>query len=113
MIDTPTTTVTILGGPVTYDDLGDPIDGNTILQSGVPMAIHAKGKVVATESDTEARVVRYHTGRAPNWAAPYLSGDGRLRDERTNEIYIIDDVEIPQNAAVPQDVRLDLRRVTS
>lgn len=112
MIVTPTTTVTILGTPGGdgTDEYGDPVEDQAEALTGIPAAIHAGREVVATESDPEARVVRYFTARLPHGTP--VTGAQRLRDERTGDVYLVDNVTVPQHPALPQDVRLDLRRVT-
>ena len=109
MIAVPTTTVTILGGQ-TESDYGDPMDSDTVIATDIPAAIVEGRQIIATESDLQARVVRYYTGRVPNGTA--IDDSQKIRDERTGEVYSIDNVTAPRNAIIPQDVRLDLRRVT-
>lgn len=109
----PTTTVTILGTPGgtgDTDEWGDPETDSTPGATGIPAAIHTGREVVATESDPAAVVVRYFTGRLP--AGTTVTSGQRLQDDRTGDIYLIDQVTIPQSSTAPQDLRLDLRRVT-
>jgi len=105
----PTTTITILGG-ATSSDYGDVLDSDTPAGAGIPASIMEGRQVVATESDQQARIIRYYTGRLPHGTV--ITDAQRIRDERTNEVYSIDNVTTPQNPVIPQDVRLDLRRVT-
>lgn len=109
MLTTPTTTITALGGTSTspYEDT---VDGTTAVATGVPASIIEGREVMATESDPQARVIRYYIGRVP--AGTDTSAWVRIRDERSNTVYVIDNVTSPTNPAVPMDVRLDLRRVT-
>lgn len=109
MIATPTTTVSILGGG-TDSDFGDVLDSDTPATSGIPASIIEGRQVVATESDPQARIIRYYTGRLP--AGTVVDDSQRIKDENTNEVYVIDNVTFPQNPVIPSDVRLDLRRVT-
>jgi hypothetical protein len=109
VIATPNTTVSILGGS-SESDYGDVLDDDTPAGSGIPAMIIEGRQVVATESDAQARVIRYYTGRLPNGTV--IDDTNRLRDEQTNEVYSIDNVTDPKNAVIPMDVRLDLRRVT-
>lgn len=104
-----TTTVTILGGS-SQDGYGDTVEGVDAIATGVPMSINEGRQVVATEGQAQARTVRYYTGRAPHGLQ--VDDTQRIRDERTGDIYLIDNVSRPSHAAVPQDTRLDLRRVT-
>jgi len=109
----PTTTVSILGTPggaPAHDEHGDVVDSSTPYATDVPCAIATGREVVATESDQSAVVVRYFTGRMA--AGTVVTDAQRILDERTGDVYMIDHVTEPQNAVAPQDVRLDLRRVT-
>ena len=106
----PTTTVTILGGTTT-NPWGDPTEGEDVIRADVPIAIHEQNVKVLTESDPAQVINRVYTGRAPHWSKDLFTNARRIKDQRTDEIYLIDAVTRPQNAAVPQDVRLDLRRV--
>lgn len=103
------TTVDILGGQDTVDDWGDPVEGTTVLVSGVPATITEGRQVVATESDPQAVAVHYYTGRVP--AGTPVTGANRVRDA-SGTLYVVDFVNVPSNPAVPGDIRLDLRRVT-
>jgi hypothetical protein len=109
MIAIPTTTVTILGGS-TQSDFDDVLDSDTPAGANIPASIVEGRQIVATESDAQARVVRYYTGRLPHNTV--IDSSNRIRDERTGETYVIDNVTTPRNPIIPQDVRLDLRRVT-
>ncbi len=109
MIAVPNTTVSILGGS-SNSDYGDVIDDDEPAGSGIPAMIIEGRQIVATESDPQARVIRYYTARLPHGTA--VDDTHRLRDERTGDVYSIDNVTYPMNAVIPMDVRLDLRRVT-
>jgi hypothetical protein len=106
----PTTRVTVLGG-LTESEFGDPQDGTDEIATGIPAGIHESTVTTATESDPAAIVRRMYVGRFPVWARVHLNGARRIRDEKTGEVYVIDAVSRPQNASLPQDVRVDLRRV--
>jgi hypothetical protein len=109
VIAVPNTTVSILGGDAPDSDFGDVLDSDTPAGSGIPASIIEGRQVVATESDPQARIIRYYTGRLP--AGTEVNDSQKLRDEVTGFIYVIDNVTEPQNPVIPQDVRLDLRRV--
>jgi hypothetical protein len=109
VIAIPNTTVSILGGDAPDSDFGDVLDSDTPAGSGIPASIIEGRQVVATESDPQARIIRYYTGRLP--AGTEVNDSQKLRDEVTGFIYVIDNVTEPQNPVIPQDVRLDLRRV--
>lgn len=108
MIATPNTLVSILGGTV-ESDYGDVLDGNVPAAVHVPASIVEGRQVVATEGDQQARVIRYYMGRLPNGTP--VTGANRLLDERTGDIYVVDNVTRPHNPTIAPDVRLDLRRV--
>jgi hypothetical protein len=108
VIAVPNTTVTILGGN-TESEYGDVLDSDTPAGTGIPCSIVEGRQIVSTESDAQARAVNYYTGRLPNGTV--VTEKNRLRDDRTGETYSIDHVTRPHNAMIPQDVRLDLRRV--
>lgn len=110
MIATPNDLVDILGGADTTSEYGDPIEGTQTLAADVPAAIIAGRRVVLTESDPQATVVHYYTGRLPHGTA--VDASNRLRSKRTGDTYVVDYVETPTNPIIPSDVRLDLRRVT-
>ena len=109
MLTIPTTTVTLLAGS-TANDYGDEVDSNTAVATGIPASIIEGREVVATESDAQARVIRFYFGRVP--AGTEVNSGQRLKDERSLQIYVINNVTAPTNPAVPMDIRLDLRRVT-
>jgi hypothetical protein len=108
MIAIPTTVVSILGGQ-TDSDYGDPVDSNTVIATKIPAAIVEGRQVVATESDSQARIIRYYTARLPHGTV--IDDSQKIRDEVNGDVYSIDNVTVPQNPIIPQDVRLDLRRV--
>ena len=110
MITTPTTTVAILGGG-SSSTWGDDIEGTTARVTGIPAAIHEGVIRVATESDPQARAIRFYTARLPHGADVPTTAE-RLQDEQSGVIYVVDAVTTPVNPALPQDVRVDLRRVT-
>lgn len=109
-----TTTVDILGGAGTVDEWGDPVEGAEPLYSGVPARITERRQVVATESDAQAVTVHYYVGRLP--AGTQVTADNRLREpagDPDGRLYAIDYVrDTPGTVVAPDEVRLDLRRVT-
>lgn len=108
MFAQPTTTVSILGGEQTSDDLGDPVESQTVLAAGVPASIMEQARQVTEPNDMRAQTVRFFTGRLPSGTV--VSTANRILDERTGQIYVIDSVA---NVAAPthtNDIRLDLRR---
>jgi hypothetical protein len=105
-----TTTITPLG-EVTSTTYGDELDSETALaEEAIPASIIEGRETVATESDPQARIIRYYIGRVPYGTD--TTGWERIRDDRSGQVYVIDNVTAPTNPAVPMDTRLDLRRVT-
>jgi hypothetical protein len=107
----PTTTVTLLGGTASVDQYGDPDESTSVLADHVPASLIERAMpTVSTESDLQAVVVRYSVCRVPQGTP--VDDLSRVRDERTGYVYSVDTVTQPQHATTPQDIRLDLRRVS-
>lgn len=104
----PTTTVSILGGAQTNDDLGDPVESQTVLAAGVPASIMEQAHRTTTPNTMEPRTVRFYTGRVPHGTV--VSSSNRILDERTGDIYVIDAVANVASPIATNDVRLDLRK---
>lgn len=103
------TTADILGGADVLDEWGYPAEGNEVLAAGVPITITEGRQVVATESDPQAVAVHYYTGRVP--AGTVVTSANRIRTSN-GDLYMVDYVATPASPVIPEDVRLDLRRVT-
>lgn len=103
-----TTTVAVLRGETT-DDYGDPVDDDTPIRGGVPVSLIERDRRVYVPAEGRTTIVRQVTGRArPN--ADIREGD-RLRDERTQSIYLVEGVSRPSSPIGAADMRLVLRRV--
>jgi hypothetical protein len=103
------TRVTILRGGGT-DSFGDPVDLAKTVASGVTASIMERNKTVTNPVDGTVRQVRYYVGRVPS-GTDIRTGD-RVRDERTNTVYVFDASSEAANPVRGSDIRLDLRRVT-
>lgn len=103
------TTVSILRGADT-DSFGDPVDTLTVVATGVTASIIEQRKTVTTPVDGNVRQVRFTTGRLPA-GTDVRTGD-RIKDEKTNRIYVFDASSQPENSVRTNDIHLDLRRVT-
>jgi hypothetical protein len=111
VIVTPTTYATILGGAEGENEWGDPVEGDTELYTRVPCALHEQPRhTTSDEGQREPVTIIFVTGYIPRRYE--VTGANRLRDERTGDIYLIDKVTRPQHPSMPQDTRLDLRRVS-
>lgn len=107
----PTTTVTLLGGASTPDEYGDHDESTTVLATNVPCSLIRRSiPTVNTESDMQAVIVRYYVGRVPHGTP--VTELSRVRDDRTGHVYSVDLVDTPEHPTTPQDIRLDLRRVS-
>lgn len=109
MITRANTTVAVLRGTTT-DDYGDPVDSNTEVATGIPASILERRRDTTTPDDGQPRTVIFYTGRVP-YGTDLQEGD-RIKDERTSEVYVIDDHTRTENPLIKPDVRLDLRRVS-
>jgi hypothetical protein len=111
MINIPTTYGTILGGAGTENEWGDPIEGSEELHTRVPTALHVQPiRSTSDEGQREPVVIEFWTAYVPNHLD--VTDAQRFRDERTGLVYLIDHVIRPPHAGMPQDTRLDLRRVS-
>lgn len=110
-----TTTVDILGDtdpdqPPPTNGWGDEVEESGVKLADVPATIVERPARVATESSREPVTIHFYVGRVPN-GTPVTEAD-RIRDQRDGLIYQVDYVSRPASAVLPQDVRLDLKRVT-
>lgn len=105
-----TTTVTVLRGTGT-DDFGDPVDLDGIVYSGIPASI-------LQSRSNRSRPVEGRTDNAVTFVcrifrpAVELRRDDRIRDERTDAVYTVDDAPGVTNPVGLNVVRANLRRVT-
>ncbi len=109
MIAQATTTIAVLRGTST-DVYGDETDTATAVRTGIPASLIEQTRRVTTRDDPTPRIVRYAVGRVT--AGTDVTDQDRIKDERTNAIYIVDAVSSMNSAAVAADLRLDLRRTT-
>lgn len=107
----PTTTVTILGGAETTDDLGDLVSGETVTASGVPCSLLEQTRRITSKSDQRVQVVTFVTARLPGDAVVTLTD--RLRDEATGVVYFVESVTRVGSPVTVNDLRLDLRKASS
>lgn len=107
----PTTTVTLLAGTATKDSYGDEDEATTPVATGVPAALVERTlPTVSTESDPQAVVVQYYVCRVPQGTP--VTDLSRVKDERTGDIFAVDSITRPLHPTTPQDIRLNLRRVS-
>lgn len=102
-----TTTVSVLGGSST-DAFGDDTDGTTVLASGIPVSLTESTRTAMEPVTQTPRIIRTHVCRLP----PDTDVDetNRIKDETTNEIYIVVAVTRNANPVIAQGLRADLKR---
>lgn len=103
-----TTLISVLRGS-TVDEFDDEVDGATVIAIGIPAAIVEQSRTVRTESDPTPRAVSYYLGRVKYGTD--IKAEDRIKDEKTNQVYIVDDVHTVANPFMVNDVRIELRRV--
>lgn len=109
MLARATTRVSVLRG-TTVDAFGDEQDASTVAASGIPASLIEQTRVATTRDDPTPRVIRYTVGRVP--PGTDVTEDDRIKDEVTEEVYIVTAVSTNANPAMAQPLRLDLKRTT-
>ncbi|WP_199546594.1 hypothetical protein [Streptomyces sp. N35] len=102
-----TTRVTILGGSST-DAFGDETDGATVLATAIPASLIEASRTASEPITGTPRIVRTHVCRVP--PGTDIDETKRIKDEQTNEIYIVVSVTKNSNPALAQPLRVDLKR---
>lgn len=105
-----TTTVTILRGDTT-NSYGDTVSDNTTpIASGVIAAIQEQNRRVYLPAEGATRIIRTYTGKLP--PTTNVQKLDRLRDERTNVVYLINELHQADNPAISLDISVELSRTT-
>jgi hypothetical protein len=102
-----TTTVSILGG-AGEDEFGDDTDGTTVLASDVSASLVESTRTAMEPVTGTPRIIRTHICRLPPGTA--VDENTRIKDEQTNEIYIVVAVTRNANPVLAQPLRADLKR---
>lgn len=102
-----TTRVSILGGSAT-DEFGDEIDGTTVLAAAIPASLIESTRTAMEPVTGTPRIIRTHICRLP--PDTDIDEDKRIKDEQTNEIYIVVAVTKNSNPVLTQPLRADLKR---
>ena len=102
--------VSILRGTV-KDSLGDLMESDEPVITGVPMSIREVASNETTVSEGMPRQVRFLVGRAaPGTDVRY---EDRLKDEDNGRVYLVDGIdETGQSGILDQGIRLELRRTS-
>lgn len=109
MLAIPTTTVTILRGTAT-NGYGDTVDSATVIATGVPASLVEQNSATTRPASRRPRTMRYARCRLPG-TTPLAIGD-RIKDEKTQTIWQLDDSTQLPNVATKTDLTLRLRRAT-
>lgn len=104
----PTTTIAVLRGTTT-DSYDDEQDSTVLAYKHIPATISEVGQIVQTGADGTPRVIRQFVSRIP--ARLQLLANDRIKDERTGEIYAIENHTSGQNPIFTPERRVNLRRV--
>jgi hypothetical protein len=104
-----TSTYAVLRGEVN-DQYGDTVDLDDAIYTGIPGSVHEVRSTAYTVSDGRPQRIVSLIGRLPPGVGVRI-GD-RLKDEKTNVIYIIDEIGGFQSAILDTGTRLVLRLVT-
>ncbi|MCX5365943.1 hypothetical protein OG864_45415 [Streptomyces sp. NBC_00124] len=102
-----TTTVSILRG-TTEDEFGDEADTATTLAVGIPASLIEATRTAMEPVSGTPRIIRTHVCRLP--PAVDVTENDRIKDEQTNEIYIVVAVTKNSNPVLAQPLRADLKR---
>jgi hypothetical protein len=104
------TRVSVLRGTET-NDYGDVVDGAAPVLAGIPASLLETSRRTYLPAEGAFRVVRSIVCRLPP-RTQVLKGD-RIRDERTNVVYVINDLnDNPGSPAHIPDVVVQLSRTT-
>lgn len=104
----PTTTIKVLRG-TTVNAYDDEEDSTAVVYKNIAASISETGQFIQTMPDGTPRVIRQFSARIS--AKVILQDNDRIKDERTGEIYIIDNVTKSQNPVFTPERRVNLRRV--
>ncbi|MFB7111730.1 hypothetical protein [Streptomyces sp. NPDC056291] len=103
------TTISVLRG-TTLDEFGDEVDSDTVVASGIPCSLIERVRRAYTPESATPRVVRYSVGRV-NADTDIREAD-RVKDERTDRIYIVQAVSQIGGPGMVDDLMLDLKVTT-
>lgn len=110
MIFRANTTITVYSSATTTDSWGDPIDSDVIIATGVPASITETGNTAYSEVTTQPRVIRTATCRVSRSHADIIGDNNRIKDEKTNDTWVILSVTLPNNAVGHVPVRIEMQR---
>jgi hypothetical protein len=109
MISRATTTITIYRGQ-TEDEWGDPIDTDTVVETGIPAFITEVNVDHSSEVSLTPRDIRKATCRVGSEVD--VQQNDRIYDEKNGQSWTIQYVTRQQNPVMAQDTKLVLQRTT-
>ena len=104
----PNTTLSVLSSTTT-DSHGDVVDTATASATGVPALLLTGTKRVWLPDSGTVRQVSYWTAFVPPTTAVEI-GD-RVKDERSEQVYVVAGVAVPTTSLTTFDAILDLQKV--
>ena len=110
MIFRANTTISVLSSATTTDEWGDPIDSNAVVATGIPVSITETGTSAYSEVSTRPRVIRNAICRASRAYADVIGNNNRIKDEKTNQIWIILSVTLNNNAVGHVPMHIEMQR---
>lgn len=110
MIASASTTITIYRGQVEDDGYGDPIDTDTVVETGIPASIVEMNVDAETEVSGMPRVIRTAICRVGSEVD--VRHNDRIYDEKNDETYTILSLSRLQNPVCAMDTKLILKRTT-
>lgn len=106
----PSTTVAILSGETTVDALGDEVDSDTVLATGLPAEWYERDQRTWEPVSGRATIVEgYRVRLRPGTT---VTEGQRLRNERTGALGVITAVVADRNPLLATDVLVKLRKIT-
>lgn len=110
MIFRANTTITVFSSATTIDEWGDPIDSNAIIADAIPASITETGTSAYSENTTRPRVIRNAICRVSRVYADVIGNNNRIKDETTNQIWIILSVTLNNNAVGHVPMHIEMQR---
>lgn len=109
MLSAATTTITLYRGEST-DEWGDPIDTDTVVETGIPAAITETNVDSSSEVSLVPREIRTAILRVGSEVD--VQTNDRVYDEMNNESWIIQYITRQQNPVCAMDTKILLKRTT-
>lgn len=101
------TTISLLAGS-TVTDAGDEEEADDVKAKSIPASIRLGRQMHRHEATQKPRRMQYATMRLDR--SIDLTGVTRVRDERTGDVWMIDENFKPQGSPIPADQIVNLKR---